>query len=129
MTKRRLTTQRIKILEYLAGTESHPTAEAIHQAIKKEMPSITLATVYRNLNLLANQGIIIKFKIGNTYHFDGKEGSHEHAVCTICGKILDVEQPTLSEQALKNAQINDFHPEKVRMMFFGICKTCEEKRK
>ena len=85
--KRRQTIQRIKILEYLEGVKTHPTAETIYREVKKELPTITLATVYRNLNLLADEGKIVKLEINNEYHFDADRSNHQHGVCKKCGKI------------------------------------------
>ena len=64
--------QREAILDYLHSTKSHPTAEAVYWKVREEFPKISLGTVYRNLNLLANQGQVLRLQCGDgVEHFDG----------------------------------------------------------
>ena len=125
MKKTRMTSQRVKILEYLKGVKTHPTAEDVYRNVKKALPAITLATVYRNLNLLAEQGKILKFKIHNEYHFDADISCHQHCVCKKCGSICDVFQKEISEYALKKAKLGGFKPDCVNVIFKGLCKKCK----
>ena len=125
MSSTRLTSQRIKILEYLQSVYSHPTAEQVYKAVKKHLPAISLATVYRNLNLLAAQGRISKFEINNEHRFDAEVCNHCHCVCTKCGKIMDVESNQIPKYAMKKINIKGFKPCCVNIMFTGICATCK----
>lgn len=122
MRRSRNTSQRMKILEFLQETSSHPTAEEVFANVRKTMPSISLATVYRNLNFLAEQGLVVKLRHDGKWHFDGREGSHQHAIDTNTGKIIDVHQPELTEIALRHANISGFKVESVRMIFYGTKK-------
>ena len=61
------------------------------EAVKKDMPAISLATVYRNLNSLADNGEILKLEINGEAHYDGFCHLHSHFVCNECGKIIDIE--------------------------------------
>src|SRR3989338_5532441 len=85
----RNTIHRSRILEYLKRVKIHPSAEKVYQEIKKELPTITLATVYRNLHHLASEGKILRLGFGNEYRFDGDVTVHQHCFCERCGKILD----------------------------------------
>ena len=123
MRRSRNTTQRMKILEYVQEAEDHPTAEDVFEVVKKSLPSISLATVYRNLNMLAEQGLIVKLRHDGKWRFDGHEGSHQHAIDTNTGEIFDVHQPELADFAISHAQIKNFEPHSVRMVFYGIKKT------
>ena len=122
--KRRMTNQRMKILEYLESVKNHPTAEKVYQAVRKGLPAITLATVYRNLNLLAEEGRILRMEINGEYHFDADMCCHQHCVCQECGKILDVMQKEISEHAMKKIKVRGFEPRCVNIMFIGSCKRC-----
>lgn len=112
----------MNILEFLQETDSHPSAEEVFAHVRKTMPSISLATVYRNLNVLAEQGLVVKLRHDGKWHFDGREGSHQHAIDTNTGRIIDVHQPELSEMAIKHAKIPGFKAESVRMIFYGTKK-------
>jgi len=123
----RNTCQRVKILEYLKGSREHPTAEMVYEAVKRGLPNISLATVYRNLHLLADEHKINRLEISGEYHFDGHTEHHQHGVCTKCGKIIDIENDKISEYALKNAKSEEFQPECVHIIYHGICKEGRKK--
>lgn len=122
-----MTNQRIKITEYLKGVHSHPTAEDVYKAVKNDMPTITLATVYRNLHLLADQRRILRFNIRNEYRFDYDTSVHQHFVCENCGKVFDVHQKEISDFAMKKVASKEFQPESVRIVYYGKCKGCKKK--
>ena len=122
--KRRMTTQRIKILEYLNSVSSHPNAEEIHSKVKKDMPAITLATVYRNLNLLSEEGKILKLKVRNEYKFDAEVSEHQHFICENCGIIFDLFQKEISAYAMRKVKAKNFTPKSVIVIFNGTCKDC-----
>jgi Fe2+ or Zn2+ uptake regulation protein len=122
--QRRKTIQRIKILEYLQSVKIHPTAEVVFRAIKKDLPTTTLATVYRNLNLLAEQGEILKFEVNSEFRFDADMSKHQHCVCKKCGKICDVFNKNISQYALDKVK-TDYELDNVIIIFNGICGECK----
>lgn len=124
--KRRLTTQKLKILEYLHNVKTHPNAETVYHAVKKEVPTISLGTVYRNLNNLAEQDIILKLEVNGEYRFDADTSSHQHCVCIKCGKICDMFQEDISEYALKNMKKKGFRAKSVNIIYKGLCKECSK---
>ena len=84
--------QRNLILDIVKNTSSHPTAEWIYQEAKKELPSIGIATVYRNLNTLADLGEIRRLSSGDGQdRFDGMADEHFHMKCRCCGGLVDLE--------------------------------------
>ena len=84
--------QREAIKSYLMSTEAHPTADTIYLHVKKEFPNISLATIYRNLNLLTDIGEAIKITLpGSADRFDGVVTPHNHFFCTSCGKIINLD--------------------------------------
>ena len=124
MKKTRLTIQKLKILEHLKSVKNHPTAEMVYNTVKKELPTITLATVYRNLNLLSGQGKISRLEINNEYRYDICIDCHQHCVCNECGSILDSFQKEISRYALKKLKTDKFNPDSVSIIFKGVCKKC-----
>jgi len=126
MANTRLTNQRIKILEHLKSVKTHPTAEMVYDTVVKGLPAITLATVYRNLNLLADRREILRLEINNEYRYDADLSFHQHCVCKKCGKIVDLFQKEISKYALDKIKTADFEPSSVNVIFYGICKGCKK---
>jgi len=128
--RKRNTIQKIAVKEYLKSVRTHPTAEEIYMALKKRYPSITLATVYRNLHSLAEDGEILMLKINNEYHFDGFTHPHIHFVCSSCNTIYDIENESYVKKIKKI--INDLEKSNLRvhfpsMIFYGICNKCNKR--
>ncbi len=120
----RNTSQRLKILDYLKGVRTHPTAEMVYAAVKKDLPAISLATVYRNLNLLAELGEIIKLEIDGEFRFDAHMCHHVHCVCRRCGKIIDVPNEEIIECASSKMKLKGFELECINIIVRGVCKSC-----
>ena len=88
---RRNTQQRQVILEELRGLTSHPTAADLYQMVRTRLPKISLGTVYRNLELLAEIGEIQKVEMpGPEARFDGNADDHPHVRCVNCGRVDDL---------------------------------------
>jgi len=112
----------------LQSTGRHPTAEWIYDQLKGEFPSLSMGTVYRNLSVLIEQGLIKKIDFGSTFdRFDANTGPHYHFVCERCGSIIDLELPI--DEGL-NEQVNratPFTARRHRIEFFGFCDRCQSK--
>ena len=123
----RITTQRQIILEELSKVTSHPTANEVYDMVRKRLPRIGLGTVYRNLELMADSGIILKLEVGGSQkRFDATTESHYHIRCTKCDKVDDIEIPVQEHindaaSAATNYTILGHHIE-----FSGICTTCQK---
>lgn len=121
--------QREIILEVLKNTHIHPTAEQICEMVKEIEPSISRSTVYRNINLLVEEGVIKKLSMPlGPDKFDYIYKPHDHIVCVKCGKIYDFEydfyNKELSEKIQKETGIEtDFDSVTIN----GICKDCKSK--
>ncbi len=124
----RITNQREIILEELKRLKTHPTADELYEVVKKRLPRISLATVYRNLEQLSEAGIINKLEYGGRQkRFDGNISPHSHIFCIKCGKISDVE---LDEKIEIKKIIKDpkgFLIFEDRFEFCGLCPECQEK--
>ncbi len=124
----RLTTQRQIILEELSKVTSHPTANEVYDMVRKRLPRIGLGTVYRNLELMAENGIILKLEVGGTQkRFDATTDPHYHIRCIRCDRVDDIDievQHAINNAAAaaSNYTILGHHIE-----FTGICEKCLKK--
>lgn len=119
--------QRDAILNYLVPRKDHPTADKIYSDIKTEFPNISLGTVYRNLTLLCELGIIQKFSCGDSSeHFDGNPLPHNHFYCKECGSVLDLEMDNI-DFVNTLASKNFSGSIKGHCIYFtGTCEQCEK---
>lgn len=121
----RLTTQRQIILEELGKVTSHPTANEVYDMVRKRLPRIGLGTVYRNLELMAETGIILKLEVGGTQkRFDATVDPHYHIRCLSCGKVDDIEIPVMAEIDKTAADISKYQVLGHHIEFSGICHEC-----
>ncbi|MCP4703669.1 MAG: transcriptional repressor [candidate division Zixibacteria bacterium] len=120
--------QRDVILEELRKVKSHPSATALYEIVKKRIPNISLGTIYRNLELLSQKGIIQKLGLNGTEaRFDGTIVSHYHISCTNCGRIDDIDDlPYENNEDEMTKIINGYQVSGCHKNFFGICPKCSE---
>ena len=126
-TKRRhQTRQRARILEWLRTSESHPTAAQTHEALVRELPSLSLGTVYRNLEVLVSEGLIDEVPCaGGGLRYDGNPKPHHHFICDACGAIDDLHLQAPAELARKLRRARGRTARRIRIDFFGLCEACE----
>lgn len=125
--KYRKSRQRDRIHEILHGTKTHPTADTIYIQLKSEFPDLSLGNVYRNLNILMDQGLIQRLDFGSTFNrFDGNPDMHSHFICEKCGAVIDLDID-LKDQADILALVNKNEGRTVnryKLDFYGICDKC-----
>lgn len=118
--------KRNAILECLRNTHAHPSAEALFQMLQKEHPDISLATVYRNLTLFKQQGLIQSLgTVNGIERFDGNTQPHVHFICGSCESVLDL--PELdSPESLRSAAAKATGGEVTgcQLIFTGTCQEC-----
>ncbi len=118
--------QREKILRFLREADSHPTAELVYAELKKDIPGLSLGTVYRNLNVLITQGLVQRLPFGSGYdRFEARIAPHYHLVCDRCGKVSDFEMPQHPSVNESVQKMTDFKVLRHRIDFFGLCKKCQ----
>ncbi len=126
-TPRRSTKQRSIVLEIVARAKTHPTAEEVFTIARKKLPEISLATVYRNLHLLAEEGKIreVQFE-GSTLRYDGMTMEHEHFCCRSCGVVEDlpVSLPAATVASIQS-QLGAII-ERYSLDYYGVCQRCKE---
>ncbi len=121
--------QRDSILAFLATRDDHPTAEDVYQGVQKEFPNISLATVYRNLTLLADLGEIRRIAVGDgPDRFDARVAPHNHFSCSRCGRLIDLDMESIAyidEIAAKSFPgIIEGHS----VLFHGLCPDCAKQK-
>ena len=121
--------QREAIIRVLSGTTSHPTAEWVYEEVKKEIPNVSLGTVYRNLKLLKERGEILELEqTGQFRRFDGNAANHYHFRCGGCGRVFDIDEPLvrgIDERVERNTGFQVWHH---RLEFRGLCRDCQKKK-
>ena len=124
----RYSRQRERLLAILRSTGCHPTAAWLYDKLKPEFPSLSLGTVYRNLTILVDQGLVQKIDAGSTFdRFEAKTGPHYHLICRTCGKIVDFKERSFPEIDDEIRRKTDFDIEGHRIDFFGTCHDCRKK--
>ncbi len=126
--KYRKSRQRDKVYQYLSSDDSHPTAQQIYNALKEEFPSLSIGTVYRNLNILEEQGKVRKLQYGSTFdRFDADTEEHYHFICRSCGRVYDLELEPQDHLEQRAAEIGGHKVEEHAIDFYGICSKCLQK--
>jgi Fur family peroxide stress response transcriptional regulator len=121
----RSTKQRSMILEVLKGTKTHPTAGWVYEQVKEHYSNISLGTIYRNLNLLKDNGIIKELKFGkNTARYDANSEHHHHIFCLECGKLEDVKCTVHPDLTKTVEEENGYKIVTHQLEFSGICPDC-----
>ena len=127
-TRLRMTRQRTVILEELASA-GHPTASEIYDAVRRRLPRISLGTVYRNLDVLAQQGMIRRLALsGSAARFDATRGNHYHVRCVFCDRVEDVSPQPFPGMEAAVRKATDYEVTGVRFECFGVCPECRRTR-
>ena len=120
-----LTKQREVVLQVIRDAHEHLTANEVFSAAKDMLPSISFATVYNSLRYLKDAGHIAEIQFGNgASRFDRMTHRHDHAICTKCGKLVDIEMEHPEELLKKAAKYSKFKPESLEFTLRGICPEC-----
>ncbi len=125
----RMTRQRQVILEELRKMQCHPSADELYEVVRERLPHISLGTVYRNLDLMARDGLIQRLELGGTQkRFDGDISGHYHIRCMNCGRVDDahMERITAIDDAAKGE--TDYEIIEHRLEFIGLCPKCSGKK-
>jgi Fur family peroxide stress response transcriptional regulator len=124
---RRMTSQRTAVYRALCETTTHPTAEELFLAIRGQMPNISLATVYNNLEMLVESGLAVKLAGERSARYDPICTPHAHARCTCCGAVIDMAphdvQTTLGTLTLPEG----FSPSATAIDIEGLCADCRHR--
>ncbi len=120
-----LTKQREAVLQVVRESKAHPTASEVYEMARQILPSISYATVYNSLNYLKNAGVIneISFASGAN-RFDAMTERHDHALCTRCGKLVDLDLEISDELMTLAASRSNFEAQSIQLTLKGLCESC-----
>ena len=125
MNGTRYSRQREMIYEAIRKSDQHPTAEMVYRWLKPDNPSLSLGTVYRNLNLLTEEGRLVRMPFP-VERYDADTSLHAHFRCEHCGGVFDMSVPYdrgLDEQAL---QLSEHQITSHEVMCHGLCVHCKQ---
>jgi Fe2+ or Zn2+ uptake regulation protein len=121
-----LTRQREVVLRVIRDADKHLTANEVFAEAKGHLPSISFATVYNSLRYLKEAGHIAEIQFGNgASRFDRVTHRHDHAICTGCGKLVDIEMDVPAEIVKRAARYSKFKPESIEFTLRGKCPDCK----
>lgn len=121
----KITPQRMAIYQVIKENMDHPNAEAVFKKLSPTYPTMSLATVYKSLELFAKLGLIQVINIGeNSFRYDGKTEEHQHIICTNCSKIEDLKSNIFEDLTNKVQSISNYEITKKQMCFYGTCSEC-----
>lgn len=121
--------QRESIKNCLMNRTDHPTADTLYLAMREEFPNISLGTVYRNLNLLADLGEIMRFSCGDgSEHFDYTTDPHYHFVCRTCSAITDLPESIVRDTSELLSGQTPGRVDSHMIFFYGECESCQKKK-
>jgi len=125
---RRLTPQRLAVFRVLAASEDHPSVEQIHDRVRQELPTTSLATVYDIVEVLEDMGEILTLSFADgANHYDGRRPyPHPHLVCLACGAIVDLDVPAVHHLPQDVESRTGYRILRHRLDFFGICPRCQD---
>lgn len=122
-----LTRQRVVVLQVIRNSRDHLTANEVFDAAKQLLPTISFATVYNSLRYLKDAGHINEIRFGSgASRFDRTTSRHDHAICTECGTLVDIEMEHPSELVARAARLSNFKPGSLEFTLRGICPQCSE---
>lgn len=120
--------QRDELLACLRATRSHPTAAQLHETLRERIPALALATVYRNLEVLVSEGLVLEVPTASGgLRYDGNLEAHDHFDCERCGCLLDLPAQSSDRFTRKLARNHGLHARRVQISFIGTCPECERR--
>ena len=123
-----LTKQREVVLRVICEADQHLTANEVFAVARELLPSISFATVYNSLRYLKEAGHIAEIQFGSgASRFDRMTTRHDHAICTRCGKLVDIEMDLPAEFVTRATRVSKFKPESIEFTLRGLCPNCAGK--
>lgn len=122
------TVQRRTIYGVLAESKDHPTAEALYQRVKRRLPQVSLATVYRNLRLFRDAGMVEEVATGSSFaRYDANLQPHHHLICRGCGCVTDCYSTEFDSIVSVGSRLDEFEVHDAKVNVYGLCRTCRPK--
>jgi Fur family peroxide stress response transcriptional regulator len=120
-----LTPQRRVVLDVIRSSMGHLTANEIFEQARRRLSTISYATVYNSLRHLKQAGLVAELNFGNgASRYDRETARHDHAICSLCGTLVDLNIPATVELMRSAAQQADFAAESIHLTLTGVCAEC-----
>lgn len=120
-----LTRNRSVVLQVVQASEQHLTAGEVYEAARRLRPTISFATVYNSLRYLKESGLVHEITFGNAAsRYDRETARHDHAMCSACGKLVDLDLPETVELLRTAARHSRFKPQSIHLTLVGLCPDC-----
>lgn len=120
----RFSKQRDLILNIMQGTRSHPTADWVYGEVRKELPNVSLGTVYRNLGQLVDNKALLAINLNGTIHYDAYLEDHQHFQCNSCNNIFDVK--ISNKDFVSQVESKTKHKiDRCQIHMTGVCNKCK----
>jgi len=120
----RFSKQRDLILNIVQGTRSHPTADWVYGEVRRELPNVSLGTVYRNLGQLVDNKSLLAINIDGTIHYDAFLDDHQHFQCKTCNNIYDIDI-SIKDFVSQIESKTNHKIDRCQIHLVGICKDCQ----
>lgn len=121
---RRSTRQQRLVFEAVSTTKTHPTAEWVYETVRRQLPRVSLGTVYRNLQRLVGEGRLRSFERDGRIRYDADLELHDHFSCDRCGLLMDIPRMTYALPAERRLRARGFTVEGRTLEFHGLCRKC-----
>lgn len=127
----RMTPQRTVLLSVLARVRHHPTADELYRRVQKVLPSLSPATVYRNVHMLVEAGVISRLdRAGDAVRYDANSDEHHHFICNRCGRVVDVYLSSIDYRVdAMNSGVAGARIESCAVQLRGLCPQCGRGRR
>ena len=124
----RITPQRELIINAISPTSSHFTAEMVFKEVHRQAKAINLATIYRTLDLLVEEGLVSRsdFGQGQIIYATEEHGPHIHLVCRQCGQVTDAEAAHADSLRASLWKDHHFQLDRNHLTLFGVCSQCQQ---
>jgi Fe2+ or Zn2+ uptake regulation protein len=121
----RVTPQRIAIARTLRRLDRHASADEVAGAVARELPGVSVPTVYATLELLAGMGLARRVTVApGAVLYDPRTDDHHHAVCDRCGAVEDVSTTVETDAVMRAAREQGFVPARAELVVGGLCRAC-----
>lgn len=124
-----VTPQRLAVLGALDSLPDHPSAEAIYQEVRRQVPAISFNTVYKTLEVFCQKGLAIKVNpLKEVARYDKVTQEHAHLICRECHRIMDLAMELPPLTSLTPEMLHGFLPEEQRLTVWGLCRDCQRSK-
>ncbi|RKD31245.1 Fur family transcriptional regulator [Thermohalobacter berrensis] len=122
----KITPQRIAIYRVLNNTKEHPSAEIIYKKLEKEFPTMSLATIYKTLEIFKKSGLVQELNVGeNSFRYDANVKDHPHIICLKCNKVDDLPENLFTHLKDEVGKVSDYKVLSKQLYFYGYCPVCK----